>query len=646
MVSFGNRILFDNISFQIRARDRIALVGSNGSGKSTLLKIITGDFQADGGKIIKSRYSTIGYLPQEIEIMHGKRLYEEVYSGADDIVRTEEELAEITRELSEHSEKDSAEYLQLLNEFALLNEKFSYYEGHQLHGRVERVLKGLGFRREDFDRSVESFSGGWQMRIALAKLLVQNPSVLLLDEPTNHLDIESLLWLETFLKNYKGSVLLVSHDRNFMDRIVTEVYEILDSKLHHYSGNYSAFLLEKSKQRELLVNQFESQQKYLKEQKKFIERFRYKATKARAVQSRIKMLEKIERIEIPEDEIKINFKFHSPLNCGKKIVELINLSKSYGERKKVLNNVNFSITKGEKIALVGRNGSGKSTLARILAGVESYEGKLEYGYNVKVSLYSQNFAEAIDDSKTVLETIEGTASSVTQESLRSILGCFLFTGDDVYKQVKFLSGGEKSRLTLVQMILCDSNFLIFDEPTNHLDIKSKQVLIEALKEYRGTLLIISHDRELLEEVTSKIIFIEDGRIKEFIGTLSDYLSIIEKEVVEEDSDVLSEEEVSIKAEEVHLSAYQKALIEKQRRKQINVILAPLKRKIRDIEEELDRFEKRKKEIEKLMMQEDFYKDISFLTEINTEYKELIKLIYHLTSEWEKLTTEMENLKQN
>lgn len=638
-------MLFDNINFQIGSRERVALIGRNGSGKSTLLKIIAGSFQPDSGKIIKSRHSTIGYLPQEVETMHGKTLYEEVYSGADDIVKAEKELAEITQELSQHSDKNSVDYIELLNEFTLLYEKFSYYEGHQLRGRIERVLKGLGFRKEDFDRSVESFSGGWQMRIALARLLVQNPSILLLDEPTNHLDIESLLWLEHFLKSYKGSVLLVSHDRNFMDHIVMGVYEIWGSKLHYYSGNYSTFLSEKSKRKQLLINRFENQQKYLKEQEKFIERFRYKATKAKAVQSRIKMLEKIERVEIPEDEAVINFRFQPPAHCGKVIVELTNLSKSYNSTKRILSNVNFSILKGEKIALVGKNGSGKSTLARILAGIESYDGKLEYGYNVRVSLYSQNLTETLTTTKTILEIVRETAPSVSEKEIRSLLGCFLFSEDDVYKQGNFLSGGEKSRLALVQMILGGSNFLIFDEPTNHLDISSKRVLIEALKKYEGTLLVISHDRELLEEVTSKIIYIENGQIKEFIGTLSEYLSIIEKEVTEQNLDILSGES-DISSKEVNLTEYQRNIKEKQRRKQINIVIAPLKRKLRDVEEELTVFEKRKTEIETLMMKEDLYKNIDLLTKINIEYKEVINSISQLTSEWEKLATEIENLKQN
>ncbi|MGC8858818.1 MAG: ribosomal protection-like ABC-F family protein [Ignavibacteria bacterium] len=644
-VSFGTRELFKNTNFQIGNWDRIALVGNNGSGKSTLLKIIKGDIQPDTGKVVRSRHSTIGYLPQEVEWIYGNTVFEEVYSAAVDVVKIEQELEEITKELSNFEDRNSSEYLELLNEFTLLHEKLSYYDAYELRGRIEKILAGLGFVTEDYNRKIESFSGGWQMRVLLARLLVQSPSILLLDEPTNHLDMESLLWLENFLKNYKGALILVSHDKRFMDNIVKGVYEIWESNLHFYSGNYTNFLVEKARRKELLISKFENQQRYLKEQEKFIERFRYKATKARAVQSRIKMLEKIEKIEVPEDDTTIHFKFQPPLPCGKKVVELINLSKSYDGRRKILSGINFTILRGEKIALVGRNGTGKSTFARILSGVESYEGTIDLGYNVKVSLYSQKFSEALENDKTVLETVKEVASSLTEQNIRSILGCFLFSDDDVHKPVNVLSGGEKSRVALVKMIVGNSNFLIFDEPTNHLDLRSKQVLIEALKQYKGTLLLISHDRDLLEEVATKIIYIENGQVKEFVGTLAEYLSIIEKELIEQDSE-LSQKHINRRDGEISLTPYQRSIKEKQKRKQINVLLSPLKRRLKQVEEDLIKLESRKSEIENLMMKEDFYRDTNFVIEITTEYKEVEKSISHLTVEWEKLITEIENLKQN
>jgi len=644
-VSFGTRALLKNINFQVGNLEKVALVGNNGSGKSTLLKIIKGDIQADTGRVIKSRHSTIGYLPQEVEVIYGNTLFDEVYSAAADIVKIEQELNEINKELSDFEDKQSSEYLELLNEFTLLHEKLSYYGAYELRGRIEKILTGLGFTKEDFNRKLELFSGGWQMRVLLAKLLVQNPSILLLDEPTNHLDIESLLWLENFLKNYKGAIILVSHDKRFMDNIVNGVYEIQNPNLYYYTGNYTNYLVEKNIRKQQLISKFENQQRYLKEQEKFIERFRYKATKARAVQSRLKLLEKVEKIELPEDETILNFKFPSPQPCGKKVIELSNLSKSYDGRKKILTNVNFTILRGEKIALVGKNGTGKSTLARILSGVESYEGSIELGYNVKIDLYSQNFSDTLEDSKTVLETVSEVATSVPEKNIRSVLGCFLFTDDDVFKPVNVLSGGEKSRIALVKMILGNSNFLIFDEPTNHLDLRSKQVLIEALKKYTGTLLLISHDRELLEEVATKIIYIENGSIKEFVGTLAEYLSIIEKEVIEQDSEIVQKRETQ-KDEANNLTPYQRTIKEKQRRKQINVLISPLKKKLKQVEEDLIKLESRKSEIENLMMKEDFYKDTNFVVEINNEYKEVEKSITHLTLEWEKLITEIENIKQN
>lgn len=482
-IQFGSKKLFDDVSFIVSPRDRIGLVGSNGTGKSTLLKIINGFIEPDSGTIARSKHTTIDYLPQDGISYFGKTLYEEVYSGISGIAEVKNEIDEINDEMTGIEDKDSPEYLDLIEQLGELQHRFEELEGFKIKSVIEKVLMGLGFTTGDMKRDTDEFSGGWQMRICLAKLLIKNPSVLLLDEPTNHLDLDSLLWLEGFLRSYEGAVIIVSHDRTFLDNMTSKTIEIYTGDVTIYPGNYSFYIKEKDSRRELLEKRFLNQQKYLKQQERFIERFRYKAKKASAVQSRIKMLEKLDIIELEDEESAIHFHFPPATHSGRRIIELKNLSKSYGDNL-VLKDVHLEIERGEKIGFVGVNGAGKSTLARIIIGTEDFQhGSRKLGHQVELEYYSQHQADSLELNHNVLETLDEVATGDIRKQLRTMLGSFLFKGDDVFKSVSVLSGGEKSRLALARMLLKSSNFLVLDEPTNHLDMNSKEVLMKALREY-------------------------------------------------------------------------------------------------------------------------------------------------------------------
>lgn len=645
-LSFGARTLFEDVSFRVAGKDRIAFVGSNGAGKSTLLKIIAGLQQQDSGVVAVSKHTTVGYLPQESAFFEGKTLYDEVYSAADDLNRIQDELMDTESELKTITDTTSDAYLDLLNEYSELQERFLLLDGFRLKSKIEKILIGLGFVSEDFYRLTDEFSGGWQMRITLAKLLLKNPSILLLDEPTNHLDFESLLWVENYLQYYNGAVILVSHDKNFLDNITKKTYEISLGNVTEYNGNFSFYVVEKEKRKEMLESRFENQQKYLKQQEKFIERFRYKATKARAVQSRIKLIEKLDLIEMEDEETTLHFHFPPATHSGKITIELEGIRKSYDGIHNVLENLNLIITRGEKIALVGNNGAGKSTLTRIIAGIEPVNsGTIKYGHLVDFKFFAQNQAEELNTDKTVLEVMEETSSAVTAKDLRTILGSFLFRGDDVFKKVKVLSGGEKSRLALAKMLIEPSNFLILDEPTNHLDMKSKEVLKNALKQYKGSVIVVSHDREFIDGFVSKIIEVKDKNIKTFSGNSYDYIKIKEMELNQRN--IFAKETAQNKNESADekKSMYMISLEQKKKRKEVLKILGPVKKKISEIEAELEKKEKRKTELELIMSAEDFFKDADYVIEINTEYKEIQKKIDGLNSLWEEKVSELHELEK-
>jgi len=628
----------------VNPRDRIGLVGSNGTGKSTLLKVINHLLEPDSGIIAGSKHTTIDYLPQDGIAYSGKTLYEEVYSGVSDVASVKDEIDDVHKELAEREDKDSEEYHDLVETLGELQHKFEDLDGFKIKSSIEKILMGLGFKVEDMDRLTEEFSGGWQMRIALAKLLLKNPSVLLLDEPTNHLDIESLLWLENFLKAYEGSVVLVSHDRKFLDNITNKTIEIYTGKVTLYNGNYSFYEKEKEERRGLIEKRYLNQQKYLTQQERFIERFRYKAKKASQVQSRIKMLEKLELVEMEDEESAIHFKFPPATHSGRKVIELKNITKWYDDNL-VLKNVDLEIERGEKIGFVGVNGAGKSTLARIIRGTEDFrEGERILGYQVELEFYSQHQADTLEPNHTVLDTLEEVATGDVRKLLRNILGSFLFKGDDVFKQVSVLSGGEKSRLALARMLLKSSNFLILDEPTNHLDMNSKKVLMNALNEYQGTILIISHDREFLDGIVHKIIEVKDRNIKTYFGNCTAYL-----ERKAEEQETLNGQQAIKKADDEPESKAKKTKEQKRNEAEIrNKIYnetKPLKQKISKIEHEIKLKEERLKAIELEMSSEEFYRNPENVKTVNKEFGEIKQRLTELYHDWMNYTNSLMEIEE-
>jgi ATP-binding cassette, subfamily F, member 3 len=639
-VQFGAKKLFNDVSFKVNPRDRIGLVGSNGTGKSTLLKIINGLLEPDNGTIARSKHTTVDYLPQDGIMYSGKNLFDEVYSGVSDIAEIKNEIDEINSELSGFEDKNSPEYLDLVEQLGELQHRFEELEGYQIKSVIEKVLMGLGFTIDDLSRQTDEFSGGWQMRICLAKLLIKNPSVLLLDEPTNHLDLDSLLWLEGFLRTYEGAVIIVSHDRTFLDNMTSKTIEIYTGKVTLYSGNYSFYIKEKELRKELLEKRFLNQQKYLKQQERFIERFRYKAKKASAVQSRIKMIEKMDVIELEDEEFAIHFSFPPATHSGRKIIELKNISKSYGDNL-VLKKVNLEIERGEKIGFVGVNGAGKSTLARIIIGSEEIqEGERKLGYQTELEFYSQHQADSLDPNHTVLETLDEVAAGDVRKQLRTLLGSFLFKGDDVFKSVSVLSGGEKSRLALARMLLKPSNFLILDEPTNHLDMNSKEVLMKALKNYQGTILIISHDREFLDGIVNKIIEVKDKNIKTYSGTCSYYLL---KKKEESESAMLNTSEAETTNETKINKGKEQKRNEAEKRNKIYRLAKPYKDVIGKIEAEIKSKESRLKEIEVEMQSESFYKYPEKVIKTNKEFSELKQSLNVLYHDWFENTDKIKEI---
>ncbi|MCX5894664.1 MAG: ABC-F family ATP-binding cassette domain-containing protein, partial [Proteobacteria bacterium] len=529
---YSGEYLFKDVSLYIGDRERLAIVGSNGSGKTTLMKIMVGQIESDSGRVSQSRSNTVGYLPQDGVYHRGKTLLDEAATAFDDVLLLQQRIAGINREiavLTEDGDPQSAALHELLEELGKIQHHIEHREGYSIETRVKQILSGLGFSERDFSRMTDEFSGGWQMRIELAKHLLREPAILLLDEPTNHLDLESLEWLEAYLRSYDGSIVLVSHDRRFLNTLVERTIEISLGKLSEYSGNYSFYLKEKAQRRVVMEAAHGNQQQRIKQTMQFVERFRYKATKARQVQSRLKMLDKMELVEIEDEEKEIVFNFPQPQPSGRVVLELKNIYKSYGSLR-VFEDMSLKIDRGDKIALLGVNGAGKSTLVRIMAGLEPFQaGTRTLGHNGAVSYFAQHQADELDPHKTVLETVEGVAGNESGVRLRTLLGSFLFTGDDVFKKVAVLSGGEKSRLALARMLLLKANFLILDEPTNHLDMQSKAVLQQALYNFNGSSVIVSHDRDFLEPLITKVIDVQDGALRVMLGSVDDYLEKLHTE---------------------------------------------------------------------------------------------------------------------
>jgi ATP-binding cassette subfamily F protein 3 len=522
-IQFGGESLFDHISFIINDKDRIGLVGKNGAGKSTLLKIIKGLQKPDEGEVIVPDGYSIGYLPQEMETRSERSVEEEAMNAFTEVVYLEERIGGFEKEIGQRTDYESESYQKLIRKHSEALERYHLIGGQAIHVNIEKVLTGLGFEREEFTRKMSTFSSGWQMRVEIAKILLQQHDAILLDEPTNHLDIDSIQWLEEFLEGYKGAVVLVSHDRAFLDNVTKRSIEISLGKLYDYKANYSEYVLMREERMESQLATHNNQQRQIRQIERFVERFRSKATKAKQVQSRIKLLEKIDLVEVDMvDESGIRFRFPPAPHSGKIILEGKNISKDYPQ-KRVLNELSFTVIKNDRIAFVGKNGEGKTTLSKVITGLAEYTGELKFGHNVVIGYYAQNQGDYLDPEKTVFKTIDDIAVGDIRTRIKGILGGFLFSGDDIEKKVKVLSGGEKSRLSLAKLLLTPANLLILDEPTNHLDMRSKDVLKSALLQYNGTLIIVSHDRDFLQGLTNRVFEFRHGTVKEYLGDIYDFL---------------------------------------------------------------------------------------------------------------------------
>lgn len=533
-IHFGGRTLFDNVSFAVKEKDRIGLIGRNGNGKSTLLKIIAGVQESSKGSVSIPNNYEIGYLPQDGGANSDLSVFEETMSAMKEIVDLEKRIEEINHELTVRDDYESDSYMKLIEELTDAHERHQILGGGASEAEIEKILLGLGFERDEFTKKVKEFSGGWQMRIELAKILLRKPDCILLDEPTNHLDIESIFWLENFLKEYHGSIMIVSHDKRFLDIVTNRTIEISLGKIYDGKFPYTAFIENRAMQRETQIASAKNQQKKIEQMERFVERFKAKATFASRAQSKQKMLNKMEVIEIEDEDMSaIKFRFPDAPRSGKVVVESKKLTKSYDGVKQVLKGIDFALDRGEKVAFVGKNGEGKSTFSKILAGLESFEGELIEGANISLGYYAQHQAHLLEGNQTVFDVINNSAQNEMRTQIRALLGAFLFSGDDVYKKVSVLSGGEKSRLSLAKLLLEPINFLIMDEPTNHLDMVAKEVLKNALKDYTGAMIIVSHDREFLEDLTTRTIEFKGGFTREFPGDIREFLEHQKMEALHE-----------------------------------------------------------------------------------------------------------------
>ncbi len=522
-VTFSGNDLFQDISFVINPKDRIGLTGKNGAGKSTLLKTIVGIQPLDGGSITIPNGVTLGYLPQQMELPEGRTVIEEALTCFEDAKKLEEEINQLSTQIASRTDYESESYMTLIHRMTEATERLELLGGSKREAETEVVLKGLGFRQTDFTRQTSEFSGGWKMRIILAKVILRKPSVFLLDEPTNHLDIESIQWLEDFLKDYPGAVVLISHDRTFLDNVTRRTIEISLGKIYDYNAPYTKYLELRKERRQQQIAAYENQQKIIKDTEDFIEKFRYKPTKSNQVQSRIKMLDKMERLSVDlEDNSSIHFKFPPAPRSGQIVVKATHMTKAFGD-KVILKDIDFQLERGEKVAFVGRNGEGKTTFSRCIIGQLPYEGELKLGYNVSIGYYAQNQDELLDLNKTVFQTLDDIATGDMRTKVRDILGAFLFGGEDIDKKVKVLSGGERARLEMAKLLFEPYSLLVLDEPTNHLDIRSKEILKQALLKYDGTLILVSHDRDFLHGLADTIYEFRDQKIKQYKGDITYFL---------------------------------------------------------------------------------------------------------------------------
>jgi len=626
----GGRFLYQNASFHLNERDKVGLVGMNGSGKTTLIKIIQGLIKPDSCDISMQKDKTIGVLMQEIsDIDESQTILSEAMQAFQSLLNTKQEIERLTKEIESDQDPKKIEKLSALQTL------FEVKGGYTIQSKTEEILEGIGFKTKDLSRPISEFSGGWKMRVALAKLLLEKPSLLMLDEPTNHLDLPSIQWFENYIKSYEGAVIIVSHDKQFLDNIVNKIIEIEDEKIIQYQGNYSYYFNEKSSRIKLQQNAYQNQQRKIRDAEKFITRFRAKATKARQVQSKIKLMEKIDLIENAKDSVKtIHFDFRFNNSSGKHVLEISDLSKSYGVQT-IFINTSTQIIRGDKIALVGANGLGKTTLLKIIAGTETYSGKCTTGYQVKSAYYAQHQVDSLDFRNDIFEELTHAESGYTEVELRTVLGSFLFSGDDVYKKISDLSGGEKSRVALAKTLISRSNFLILDEPTNHLDIHSVDILTDALINFKGTLIMVSHDRQFIEAIANKIWYIEDYKIKEYPGNLSEYLSWVDERSI---SHRIKSEKQSQKTERKETN-YISYIQQKEHKKKVR----SLKKDLTSVEEIIHLLEKKKKEIENKMLLPEYYSNFEKLHILASELEEINEKLNELHENWEKLYVILDNL---
>ncbi len=627
-IHFTGRDLFSDINFMIREKDRIGLVGKNGAGKTTLIKIIAGLEQPSHGNVVMSDDVTVGYLPQEKNIHSTKTVLDETMTAFDEYHQIERNLIQLQDELSERTDYESVGYQKLCEKMSALNERLTLIGGHSIEGEAERILVGLGFDHDDMYRAMNEFSNGWQMRVELAKILLRKPNLLLLDEPTNHLDIESIQWLEGYLKSYYGSIFMVSHDRAFLDHITIRTIEISGGKIYDYKCAYTEFVERREERIDLQKAAYDNQQREIKDIEAFIERFRYKATKAKQVQSRVKQLEKMDIVEIDDrDKSVMHFKFPPAPHSGKVTLELNHVGKCYDE-KCILNDINLLIPRGEKIAFVGRNGEGKSTLSKIIAGVLDYTGEVKLGHEVKIGYYAQNQQDMLDPEKTVFETLDDVATGDMRVKVKSLLGAFLFSGETIDKKVKVLSGGEKARLSLAKMLLFPTNLLILDEPTNHLDMLSKDILKSALIQFDGTLIVVSHDRDFLQGLTNKVYEFKKPHIKEYIGDIYDFLE--EKRIKELDDlnkkQKSQPQEVQTSQSKIDYEAKKKDDREKKR----------IEKEIKRLEEEIEKREQELATLDEIMADPTSHPEVKIDDDFYWSYGKKKEELQNLMDKWGEL----------
>ena len=645
-IQFGDKHLFKDVSVRVHPQERIGLAGVNGAGKSTLLKIMIGIMQEDDGVVTKAKNTTIGYLPQEITaITPGNTLYQEAETAFAEALAIQEELDRVNHLLGD-VDPDSPNFDELLENQGDLQHCLDQTNIFTMQSQIETILLGLGFSSEDFTKDCQSFSGGWLMRLMLAKLLLANPALLLLDEPTNHLDIESLTWFEEFLRNYQGSIIMISHDRAFLDNLTTTTWELSLGELTVYKGNYSKYLIDKEERMLIKRAAYENQQGKIQQTMRFVDRFRSKSSKASQVQSKLKQLDKMELIELDETERTVSFKFPPSPPCGRLAIEIEGLHKEYN-KKKVFQNLGFSLQRGEKIAIVGKNGAGKSTLVKILAGlIDPDAGRVNVGHNVKVSYFGQHQAQELDSNYTILETLSHVSNDMTISQTRSLLGTFLFTGDDVDKKVGVLSGGEKSRVALAKMIASPANLLILDEPTNHLDITSQEVLQEAMRQFDGSIIVVSHNRYFINSFISRVLEIKDTIATLFEGNIDYYLNKVQesKDTApgRKDSAKIesSDQPVPVKAKAKGKEARkQQARLRQQKSKE----LTPLKKLIASGEQEIEKLETIKADLELALADPELYNDQVKFADKNSEYNTVQRQLKRSYQEWEKSQAQIEKI---